>query len=150
MIASRSPGWLCQTESMLTIITQDAAEVDGSVVDGRPQMAEADLEAAIGWHLNASGLCRGDVCVPVEPSSLHSGDGSDTIDLTAVAEALDLPVLVDQVTGTVAMGVSRRDRRAALVDRDAQDFSLTDINGVDRALSDWHGKKRLLVAFSSW
>ena len=53
--------------SEITIITDRVATVDG-VVDaerGTFLVDPAVLGEAIGWDLKPSGLCQGDVCVPV-------------------------------------------------------------------------------------
>ena len=76
--------------------------------------------------------------------------GGDKVDLAVAANALDRPTVVDPDAGTVVLGQPNGTRRAALQDRQAPDFTLADLNGVDRRLSDYAGKKRLLVAFSSW
>jgi hypothetical protein len=34
--------------------------------------------------------------------------------------------------------------------RRAPDFRLRDLDGVEHDFSEWHGRKRLLVAFASW
>ena len=134
--------------SEITVLGDDARAVEGTWTDGRATVPAAALPAAIGWELKPEGLCQADVCVPV-PDRAALGD-DDAIDLSAVAAALDRPAVVDETRGLVAVGQPGATRRAALRDRIAPDFTLPDLDGVPRTLSGWRGKKRLLVAFSSW
>jgi len=132
----------------LHILTEADASVDGSWHDGRPGVAASDLEAAIGWTLKPEGLCRADICVPVaDRAALDHPAG---IDLIAAADALDRPALADEGLGAIAIGAPTATRRAALRDRAAPDFTLADTDGELHSLSGLTGKKRLLVAFSSW
>ena len=132
----------------ITVLGDEVATATGEWADGRPLIDPEGLAAAVGWTLKPEGLCRGDQCVLV-------GDGSaikvgDKLDLAAVANAVDQPVVVDPDASIVVVGQPNASRRAALRDRQAPDFTLSDLDGVDRSLSDYAGKKRLLVAFSSW
>ena len=132
----------------LSVLADTDARVDGIWHEGRPGIGADDLETALGWTLKPEGLCRGDVCVPVaDRSSLDHPAG---VDLLGVAAALDRPVVADETLGAVAIGAPAATRRAALRDRQAPDFTLADIDGVLHSLSGYTGRKRLLVAFSSW
>ena len=111
-------------------------------------VSAAGLEATLGWELKAEGLCRGDVCVLVPERDAIEHEGQ--IDTVAVASLLDRPAVVDEPTGTVAIGAPRALRTAALDELTAPDFVLPDLDGTAHALSDHRSKKRLLVAFSSW
>ena len=132
----------------ITVLGDEVTTASGEWAGGRPLIEPDHLPAAIGWTLKPEGLCRGDQCVLV-------GDGSalrvkDKLDLAAVVGALDCPALVDADAGVVVMGQPNAARRTAVHDRLAPDFTLADLDGVSRSLSDFAGKKRLLVAFSSW
>lgn len=132
----------------ITILGDEVATTPGEWADGRPLIESEGLTAAIGWTLKPEGLCREDQCVLI-------GDGSairvgDKLDLAAVANALDQPTVVDPDSSVVVMGQPNAARQAALRDRQAPEFTLADLDGIDRSLSDYAGKKRLLVAFSSW
>lgn len=132
----------------LRILAETDTSVDGAWHDGRPGVAVIDLDAALGWTLKPEGLCRGDVCVPVaDRAALDHPAG---VDLVGVAAALDRPAVTDEALGAIAIGAPAATRRAALRDRQAPDFALADIDGVLHSLSGYTGKKRLLVAFSSW
>jgi len=136
--------------SAITIITDRVATVDGEADAGRGTflIAADDLTAALGWTLKPAGLCRDDVCVPVrDPAALQVGE---QLDLSAVAQAVAQPSVVDLDAGMMAVALSGELRRQALRDLDAPDFTLPDLDGVPHSLSDWAGHKRLLVAFSSW
>ena len=119
----------------ITIITDRVAQVDAEVDPGRATFLvdPADLHEALGWELKPSGLCRGDVCVPVR-------------DMDAVRQ----PIVLDLDAGLAAVALPAELRRGALVDLEAPPFTLPDLDDVPRSLDDWAGRKRLLVTFSSW
>jgi hypothetical protein len=117
------------------------------LADG-PLVTAEELEAVLGWSLKPQGLCRDDTCVIVPDRAALEHD--DRIDAIAVAELLDRPAAVDEVSGVAAIGVPRQTRRGALHDLLAPDFALPDLDGTPHALSDHRSKKRLLVTFSSW
>ena len=132
----------------ITVLGDEVAAASGEWVDGRPLIEPEGLPAAIGWKLKPEGLCREDQCVPVRDRSVI--EVGDKVDLAVAASALDRPTLVDPDTNAVVVGQPNATRRAALLDRQAPDFTLGDLDGEERSLSDYAGKKRLLVAFSSW
>jgi len=134
----------------ITVITEEPATVDGRPDEARGTVlvTEDQLVDALGWTLNASGLCRGDVCVPVrDAGALRVGDH---VDLLAVAGALGRQVVVDLPAGIVAVSLPAELRRQALRDQRAPDFELRDLDGRWHTLTEWQGRKRLLVTFSSW
>lgn len=132
----------------ITVLAESGRTVEGRWRGDRATVPATALPAAIGWELKPEGLCRADVCVPVADRAALEVDGM--YDLVRVAEALDRPALADPTAGIVAIGLPSADRRAALRDRLAPDFELHDLAGVPHTLGGWTGKKRLLVAFSSW
>jgi len=134
----------------ITVITEEAVAVEGTPEPARGTFVVAPdrLEAALGWKLNPSGLCRADTCVPVrDAAALQVGDG---IDLVAVAGALGRQAVVDLPAGILAVSLPAERRRQALRDLRAPEFELRDLDGRLHALSAWRGTKRLLVTFSSW
>ena len=134
----------------ITVMTDVVATVD-AVADpdrGTFLVAPADLGAALGWELKPSGLCRGDICVPVRDMDALSVDGR--LDLVAVAAAVRQPAVVDLDAGLMAVALPAELRRRALHDLEAPPFTLPDLDGTPHALSEWAGRKRLLVTFSSW
>ena len=128
-----------------TLLDADAThEVDAAVDEGTVTIAPA----ALGWTLDAVGLCRGDVCVPVrDRARLVRGAG---VDLHELARLLDRPLALDVDERVAVLGASAERRAGDLASLAAPDFALTDLEGRVHRLSDAHGKKRLLVTWGSW
>lgn len=118
-----------------------------------PLLPAADLPKTLGWELKPEGLCQGEVCVPVRDPAALSPSGESPggrVDVLQVAAALDRPAVHDIESGMVAIGAPRASRRQAINDLVAPDFTLPDLAGSLVSLNDFRGKKKLLVAFSSW
>jgi hypothetical protein len=119
-------------------------EINGDSV----QLAEADLQPVLGWELKPEGLCRADTCVPVrDPAKLRRAAG---IDLSAVVGALGRPLAMDIAEGVAVVGSAAEESQERLRSLEAPDFSLPDLSGRLHTLSDYRGKKVLLIAYASW
>jgi peroxiredoxin len=135
---------------MITLVSEDgnatavAATVVGDVVRVSPDV----LRQTFGWELKLQGLCSGDVCIPVH--GREAVFGPTGIDLKAFADLLGRPFVVDADAGVAHMGESARERGAQLASLKAPDFTLADLNGRLHSLSDYRGKRVLLVAHASW
>ncbi len=136
------------TGSTLTVLTERVTTVEATWDDARPVVAVAALPDLVGWELKSEGLCRADACVPLSDRAMVERPGG--VDLVAAAAALGRPAVVDVDAGLVAVAEPITERHRALYDRIAPDFTLPDLDGTPRSLSDWSGRKRLLVAFASW
>ena len=133
----------------LTVISDEGTATVEALVDGeRVLVAPADVAVAIGWQLKPEGLCRDEVCVPVLGRLPAGADGR--VDLVAAAGLLQRPTLLDADASALVVGVRADDRREALTDLHLPAFSLPDLDGNVHASVGWRGKKKLLVAFSSW
>jgi hypothetical protein len=98
-----------------------------------------------GWAAKPEGLCRGEVCVPA-PGSLRD-DG--TLDASVAAARLGMPVVHDAAHGVYALGPATTNGRA-LSTAVAADPELIARDGSPFRLSSLHGRKVLLVAWSSY
>jgi len=132
----------------IIVLSEKVNALEGSWIDGEPYVTSTDVEKVLGWQVKPEGLCRGDVCIPIDDGIVSQDDNS--LNLKDVAALAGRPSLSAPEAGIITIGQPHAVRSKALKDRIAPDFKLPDISGVDRALSDWSGKKRLLVAFSSW
>lgn len=103
------------------------------------------FETATGWDLKPEGACRGEVCVPLPANALASG----SVDVTVVAERLGMPIVEDREHGLWALGPATVSGRA-LSTAVAADPELIARDGTPFRLSSLHGRKVLLVAWSSY
>jgi len=130
----------------VTVISESPLSICGDVVDGRVLVEGRGVADALGWELKPEGLCSGEVCVPLPPGAASGG----RIDLVRAAAALGRPAVVDAGLGAVAVALPSEERRRALDDLEAPAFTLPDLDGVPHDLGEWQGRKRLLIAFSTW
>jgi hypothetical protein len=107
-----------------------------------------DVQRALGWELKPEGLCKDSVCVPVrDAADLVSADG---VDLAALARLLGQPLACDADEHIAYLGASAVERGAHLASLQAPEFTLPDLSGRLHSLSDYRGKRILLVAYASW
>lgn len=109
------------------------------------QVSPADFADRTGWDAKPQGLCRGEVCVPA-PGSLRD-DG--TLDVEVAAARLGMPVVHDDQHGVWSIGPATASGKA-LATAAAADPLLVTRNGEPFRLSSLHGRKVLLVAWSSY
>ena len=115
------------------------ARVDGDLVQVSPE----DLKRATGWELKPDGLCRGPVCVPVR-SPVQDGE---LVDLGAVASVIGRAFAFSPDGGVAALA---GDPMAHGQRASNDELELPDLDGNVVRMSDFAGRKRLLVAWASW
>jgi len=108
------------------------------------------LPAFAGWTLKPEGLCQQDVCVPLPPGRETDFVRDGRVDVAALWRHLGRPVAHSDSGREWVLGESARDRSAALASLQAPDFTLPDAAGRRHALSDYRGRKVLLVTWASW
>jgi hypothetical protein len=106
------------------------------------QVDPADLERRTGWHVTPEGLCKGQLCMPFPMAQ----DGP--IDVRALAEQLEMPILHDPVHQLWCLGPASGGR--ALTSAAAPELVLPELDGTPFALDTLRGQKVLLVAWASW
>jgi hypothetical protein len=105
-----------------------------------------DLPRINEFELKPEGACRADLCVPI-PKTMIDGeyfDFSGFARLTGQAQVADSPGRVWSYGEMPAL------RGAFLESRVAPDFSVPDRQGRNVKLSDFRGKKVLVVTWASW
>lgn len=136
------------TQDFTLIDDGQTRKAQATVADGRVALVAEQVQSALGWELKSEGLCRGDVCIPVQDRERLVGE--DGIDLEELARVLCRPLALDAREGMAALAEGAADRSAALAGTLAPDFTLPDLDGKLHSLSDHRGKKVLLVAYASW
>ncbi|MBV9869844.1 MAG: TlpA family protein disulfide reductase [Frankiaceae bacterium] len=129
----------------MTLIDTDgtAHELSGTAdrVDG------SELATATGWLPKPEGLCRGDVCVPLLGREIELEGGQ--VDLAEWAAALGYVVAAD-ADFAVAAVIASVPTAAIEVGSEAPELALPDVDGTMHSLSEFAGRKRVLVTWASW
>ncbi len=132
------------------LLTDEPHRVRLRVEGGRRLLPAEDLAAFTPWHVEPRGLCSGDECVPW-PGGSQDRDLSE-VDLDEFSELTGTPLASEPIgDGGFAIAMGRAARRWPLADRlDAPEVTLPDLDGRPRRLSEWSGRKRVLLVFASW
>lgn len=129
----------------MTKILTPTAEHDVAARDGL-WMSPPDAERVTGWMLKPVGMCRAEACVPVPASAV----GTNEVDVAAFWQKLGGPVIASDQRDVWALGAPADERNAALEGLEAPDFTLPDVDGIPRTLSQLRGKKVFLATWASW
>jgi peroxiredoxin len=117
-------------------------------------VAAPDLPKINGFTLKPEGMCRDEICIPVrqnENSDLYvSRQGEKWISLTQFARNLKQAYAHDADTDTWSFGEIPLTRDSFLHAARAPDFELKDRSGKTVRLTDFRGKKVMLVTWASW
>lgn len=125
---------------------------------GQLWITTADLKRATRFEVKPQGVCRDELCFPLPKAKrdtfIHKDTGqsksSETwFNMTAFAQLVHQPVAHDAALATWYFGL-RSDQRQQLSGLQAPDFTLPDLQGKPHRLSDFRGKKILLVTWASW
>jgi hypothetical protein len=109
-------------------------------------MSAADAERVTGWTLKPEGMCRAEACVPLPADAVKGKD----VDVEAFWTKLGGPVVANDARDVFALGAPADERNSALEGLQAPDFTLPDIDGKSRRLSELRGKKVFLATWASW
>jgi hypothetical protein len=120
---------------------------------GQLWITTTDLKQATRFEVKPQGVCRDVLCFPLPKSRksefLRKESGKSWFNLSAFADLVHQPVAHDAGSSAWYFGL-RSDQRQGLASLQAPDFTLPDINGKMHSLSDFRGKKVLLVTWASW
>ncbi len=113
-----------------------------------------DLPKINGFKLKSEGMCKDEICIPVRQdknSDLYRAEqGKKWLSLTQFARNLQQPYVHDAETDTWSFGEIPLTRDRFLQSAEAPDFELKDRTGKTVKLSDFRGKKVMLVTWASW
>ncbi len=142
-------------ELYTTIVYDDAAtELSSAREDaGQLWITTADLKRATRFEVKPQGVCRDELCFPLpkarQQEFIRKTPPVSWFNMTAFAQLVHQPVAHDATLGTWYFGL-RSDQRQQLSSLQAPDFILPDLQGKPHRLSDFRGKKILLVTWASW
>jgi hypothetical protein len=112
------------------------------------------LESVNGFTLKPEGACFEDICIPikqdVDSDLFVTRQGQKWINVTGLANKLQQPYVADRSNSVYSFGAVPATRQSFLESAVAPDFALKDRNGKTVTLSDFHGKKLMIVTWASW
>jgi len=142
-------------ELRTTIVYDDAATDLAAAREDAGQLwiTTADLKRATRFEVKPQGVCRDELCFPLpkarQQEFVHKTPPVTWFNMTAFAGLVHQPVAHDAALATWYFGL-RSDQRQQLSSLQAPDFTLPDLQGKPHRLSDFRGKKILLVTWASW
>ncbi|MBM3777886.1 MAG: redoxin domain-containing protein [Acidimicrobiia bacterium] len=107
---------------------------------------KSDLPQINGFEIKPEGACRADICIPLPPA-LSRGD---RFDLTGFAKRIRQAAVVDEDARAWSFGEIAMFQSGLLTSRVAPDFAVPDREGRIVRLSDFRGKKVLVLTWASW
>jgi hypothetical protein len=129
----------------MTVILTATAEHKVTTHEGL-WMSAADAQRVTGWTLKPEGMCLAERCVAL-PTTAVKGD---QVDVNAFWKKLGGPVIAGEGGEVWSLGAPAEERNAALERLQAPDFTLPDVDGTPRTLSQLRGKKVFLATWASW
>jgi hypothetical protein len=126
-----------------------AAREDG----GQLWITTADLKRATRFEVKPQGVCRDELCFPLpkarQQEFIRKTPPVTWFNMTAFAALVHQSVAHDAAMSTWYFGL-RSDQRQQLSSLQAPDFTLPDLQVELHRLSEFRGKKILLVTWASW
>ena len=114
----------------------------------------SDLMRATRFVIKPQGVCRDELCFPLPKN--HKAEfvlkkGATTwFNLSEFAKLINQAVVTDQKNGVWYFGARAAEQNGYLASFAAPNFTLPDLNGKLHSLTDFRGKKVLLVTWASW
>jgi hypothetical protein len=113
-----------------------------------------DLTRATRFVVKPQGICRDELCFPIpkgrKAEFLSKRDGVEWFNLSEFARLVKQPSARDDKNGVWYFGKREDERGTYLASLEAPNFTLPDMSGHTHSLSDFRGKKVLLITWASW
>lgn len=114
----------------------------------------ADLARATRFVIKPQGVCRDQLCFPLPKDRIAefvARKGVTTwFNLSEFGRLIKEPFVRDEKNGVWYFGPLAQDQNGYLESLEAPDFTLPDLSGKKHSLSDFRGRKVLLVTWASW
>jgi len=141
-------------QSAVTVVANDGViNIEDAMIDGQHLWVTAqDVTKITGFEPKPEGFCSADICIPIPKSEawVRTQDGETYFCVTRFAEKIDQAVAVDAGRRVCGFGVVPLHQRAFFTEAKAPDFALADRDGNTVRLSDFLGKKVLVLTWASW
>jgi len=109
-----------------------------------------DLTRVSGFVIKPQGACLGDLCVPIPKSRKQAFQRQNRFNLSELARTLNQPEVEDSAHNIRLFGPRPEVAMKVQSTLEAPNFTLPDWKGRPRSLSEFRGKKVLLITWASW
>ena len=113
-------------------------------------LSATDTSAITGWSMKPEGFCKNDICVPTPPGKADRFVQGESINVSAFWDLMGKPAVRTADADVWLLGEGAGTRNDALLSLQAPDFTLPDLDGNLHSLSDYRGRRVLLITWASW
>lgn len=142
------------TPTAVTVLAREnVLAVDRALIsDGELLVPTEIVTAVTGFELKPQGLCAGDVCIamPSDESWVVEQGKKKYFNVSRFARRVNQAYAVDPEAKVWSFTAVPRPETSPLLAGQAPDFALEDRDGKLVRLSDFRGKKVLILAWASW
>jgi hypothetical protein len=143
------------TASTTVLFNDSVVEIENTLAAPNDLwVSPEDLTKITGLELKPEGACVGDICIPIKQDTdgdlFVTRDGSPWVNATGLAKIVRQSVVVDHDANVWSFGEIPNAHVASLSEGMAPDFAMKDRQGNTVKLSDYRGKKVIIMTWASW
>ncbi len=137
------------------VVGGDVLQIEKTLEDVQDLWVTSDdFKRINGFELKPQGACYEDVCIPLKQDSdselFVKRDGQSWFNATKFADKVQQAFVVDRGSQVWSFGMVPTARKSFLESAIAPDFELKDRHGDLVKLTDFRGKKVLIITWASW
>lgn len=137
------------------IYDEKATEVGTAPIESKDLwISKKDLALATRFVVKPQGVCRDELCFPLPKNRkaqfVNKQGKVEWFNLSEFARLVKQPTAFDEKNSIYYFGPRADAQNAHLNSLEAPNFTLPDINGKLHSLTDFRGKKVLLITWASW
>jgi hypothetical protein len=146
---------LANAQSAVVLYNERVTEIDQTLSDATELWVKPeDLTRINDFVLKPQGACLDELCIPVlqdrDSDMFVTRSNQGWFNVTGLADKLQQAHMTDYNDGVWSFGTMPLERQSFFNAGEAPDFELPDRDGNIVRLSDFRGKKVLLLTWASW
>jgi hypothetical protein len=146
---------LVNAQSTVVLYNERVVEIDQTLADATELWVKPDdLTRINDFVLKPQGVCLDELCIPVlqdrDSDMFVTRSDQAWFNVTGLADKLQQAHITDYNDGIWSFGTMPLERQSFFRAGEAPDFELPDRDGNIVRLSDFRGKKVLLLTWASW